>query len=334
MAKMIKDVDYLAISTRIRAMENSLLTRSRIDRILEARSREEVAKVLQDCGYPELDASRPEELDTLLAETRQAVLEDLADSVPDRRYIDIFKLKYDYHNVKVVLKARAMHVAPDRMLSDMGRVSAEELREAVESGEMTGLPPELAAAAAEAKEVLDTTRDPQLSDILLDRWYYREMLLLAEKTGSAFLMGYVKIQIDAVNLRTLVRTLRMGKGGAFLRGVLFEGGHVDPETLEKIGASGGSGLAELYASTEFEAAAAAGAESLKGGSLTEFEKRCDDAVSAYLAGAAMVPFGEEPLVSYLAAWETEFTNLRILLMGRAAGLDADVIRTRLRDVQM
>ena len=34
--------------------------------------------------------------------------------------------------------------------------------------------------------------------------------------------------------------------------------------------------------------------------------------------------------SYLAARETEYTNLRILLMGRAAGIDPAVIRTRLR----
>ena len=32
-----KDTDYLAISARIRAMENRLLTRERLDRIIEAR---------------------------------------------------------------------------------------------------------------------------------------------------------------------------------------------------------------------------------------------------------------------------------------------------------
>ena len=37
-----------------------------------------------------------------------------------------------------------------------------------------------------------------------------------------------------------------------------------------------------------------------------------------------------PLVGYLAARETEYTNLRILLMGRNTGLPADVIRARLR----
>ncbi len=333
MAKTIKDVDYLVVSARIRAMENDLLTAARIDRILDARTQEEVTKVLQDCGYPELDATHPEEMDAALSETRRNMLADLADSVPDSRYIDIFKLNYDYHNVKAVLKARAMNVAPDRMLTDMGRVGVKELKEAIETGNTAFLPGMLADAVEEAEEVLHTTRDPQLSDSVLDRWYYRELTCIAEETGSAFLRGYVKTRIDAVNLRTLVRVLRMGKSGEFLRDVLFEGGDIAPETLERAGASNGSGLAEFYAPTPFAAAAAAGAEALKGGALTEFEKRCDDAVSDYLAGAGMVPFGEAPLVSYLAARETEYTNLRILLMGRAAGLDADVIRARLRDVR-
>ena len=44
----------------------------------------------------------------------------------------------------------------------------------------------------------------------------------------------------------------------------------------------------------------------------------------------MIPFGEAPLLAYLAARETEYTNIRILLMGRAAGLSPEVIRSRLR----
>ena len=64
--------------------------------------------------------------------------------------------------------------------------------------------------------------------------------------------------------------------------------------------------------------------------MTEFEKLCDDAVGDYLAGAQFVPFGEAPLLGYLAARETEYTNLRILLLGRSTGLPADVIRSRLR----
>lgn len=328
MAKKIKDTDYLAISTRIRAMENTLLTRERMEQVLEARSDEEAVKILQECGYPELDPAHPEAMDAALAQARESVLEDLGDSAPDARYLDVFKLKYDYHNLKALLKAEAMEQSPERLLTDLGRLSGEEMRRAVENGE--DLPGRLNEALAEAREILQTTRDPQLSDIALDRWCYVDMMDVAEATGSAFLRGYVRSQIDGANLRSLVRTLRMGKNADFLRLVLFEGGTVDVESILQVSAAQGAGLAELYAPTELRAAAEAGAESVKGGPLTDFERLCDDAAAEYLSGAQTVPFGEAPLLGYLAARETEYTNLRILLLGRMAGLAPELIRARLR----
>lgn len=50
----IKDTDYLSVSARIRAMENRLLTRARMDRMLEARTDDEAVKVLAECGYGEV----------------------------------------------------------------------------------------------------------------------------------------------------------------------------------------------------------------------------------------------------------------------------------------
>ena len=127
MAKKIKDTDYLVISARVRAMENQLLTRERMEQVLEARSDEEAAKLLQECGYPELDPTHPEAMDAALSAAREATLADLADTAPDARYIDIFKLKYDYHNVKALLKARAMDTDAGRMLMDMGRAFSRAL---------------------------------------------------------------------------------------------------------------------------------------------------------------------------------------------------------------
>jgi V/A-type H+-transporting ATPase subunit C len=64
--------------------------------------------------------------------------------------------------------------------------------------------------------------------------------------------------------------------------------------------------------------------------MTQFEKLCDDGVAGYMAVAQTVSFGEEPLLAYMSAHETEFINLRILLMGRITGLSNDLIRSRLR----
>lgn len=330
MAKKIKDTDYLAISARIRSMEASLLTAGRMEQMLNAHSDEEVEKILQECGYPKLKAADPAAMDKALYQIREDMLTDLEIGTPDLRYLDSFKLKYDYHNVKAILKAEAMHTDPTHMMMDMGRISVENLRFAMEHEELENLPGLLADAITEAKDVLDTTRDPQLSDIVLDRWMVHDMKKEAEATGSEFLSGYVQAQIDASNLRTLVRALRMGKGTDFLRNVLFDCGSVKIDRLLTVAENKGSGLVDLYTQSPLETAAEEGAVSLRGGTLTAFEKAYDDAVSHYLASAGMIPFGEAPLLGYLAAKETEFTNLRILLLGRAAGLPPDVIRSRLR----
>ena len=66
------------------------------------------------------------------------------------------------------------------------------------------------------------------------------------------------------------------------------------------------------------------------GPLTAFEAMCDDAVTSYLSAAKRVPFGEQTVIGYLYAKEAELTTVRTIMSGRMAGLDGDIIRSRLR----
>ena len=325
----IKDTDYLFLSTRIKSMERNLLNGERLERMLEARTPEDAAKVLTECGWPDMPRVNLDGLDRVLTLERDKTLKDLTSSAPHPEILEVFKVKYDYHNIKTLLKAEAMGVDPERLLVSAGRVKVEELTEKLRSGDLRGLPGILQSAAGEAREVLGTTGDPQLADFVLDRAYFQDMFHLAQESGSAFLEGYVRIQIDSANLRSVVRTLRMGKSMEFLRGVLFEGGNIDTNRI--LNNAAGGNLEDLYAISPLKEAAEAGTAALNGGRLTRFEKLCDDAVLSYVAGAKYVAFGEAPVIGYLAAKENEFTSVRIIMSGRMAGLDADTIRERLRD---
>ena len=329
MAK-IKDTDYLFLSARIRTLERRLLTRERMERMLDASSVTDAAKVLQECGYPEIEEVNGSSIDHMLAEVRQRTFEDLYLFAPDKSIIDVFKIKYDYHNAKVLLKSEALGIDAQRLLMDQGRVPAQQLAEGIRASDLRGLPGGLQEAIVQARETLGSTRDPQLSDFVLDRAYFQDMLKLAKEAGSDFLAGYVRIQIDATNLKSLVRTMRMGKDADFLRGILFSGGNIDVSRILNAMNSGAS-IAELYQTSVFREAAEAGTAASSGGSLTRFEKLCDDAVMAYVGDAKYVTFGEAPLVAYLAARESEMTAVRIILTGRLAGLETETIRERLRE---
>lgn len=326
----IKDTDYLFLSTRIRVLERGLLTRERMERMLDAPTAGDAAKILQECGYPELEEVSVDRVNRMLSQARTQVFADLDFFAPDRKIIDVFKVKYDYHNAKVLLKSEARGVDAGYLLVDTGRVASAQLLEQVQSSDLRGLPGLLSQAIAEAREALGSTGDPQRSDFILDRAYFTDLLALARESGSEFLEGYVRLNIDVANLKSLVRTLRMGKDADFLRGVLFDGGTVEASQILSA-VSAGSAIADLYAFTPLREAGELGANAVGGGTLTRFEKSCDNAVMAYISSAKYVAFGEAPLVAYLAAKENEFTAVRIIMTGRLAELSADVIRERLRD---
>lgn len=322
--------DYLFLCTRIKSLERGLLNRERMERMLEARTNEDALDVLTECDYGELPEATAEAIDRVLAAQRQKTMADLAVFAPDPDVVNAFAIRYDYHNVKVLLKSEAMNVDPAPLLLDTGRVPVKELEDRVRSNELNGLPAILQAAIVSAKEVLGTTGDPQLADFVLDRAFYQDMDDIAQRAGSEFLAGYVRISVDAANLRSVVRTQRMGKSTEFLKGVLFEGGNIDVNRILSAVTSGGS-LEELYATSLLRTSAEEAMRILNGGALTRFEKLTDDAVTEYLSGAKYVAFGEAPVIAYIAAKENEFTAVRIIMTGRMAGLDADTIRERLRE---
>lgn len=326
----IKDTDYLSISTRIRAMENRLLTRERMERMLESRSDEDAAKVLAECGYGELSSLTAAGLEELLGRARSDLYRDLKNAVPDRRLVEVFQLKYDYHNAKVLLKAEAMGQDGERLLMEGGRWSAGTVRDAFRRDSLRDFTDLYRQAVERARENLSAGGDPQLADFILDRAYFEEMRAAAQATGSKFLVGYVRLLIDATNLRSAVRARRMGKGADFLTQVLLPGGNVDVQSYTS---GRGSELSALFRTGLLaEAGALADGLSAPGsGELTAFERACDNAVMGYLAQARRIPFGEQAVLGYLYARESEFTAIRTILSGRMAGLGADIIRERLRD---
>ena len=211
MAKKINEYDYLYISARIHAMENRLLTRERMERMLGAHSVDDAAKVLSECGYGEFASLTPASIEHTLDQARLELFTELRRSVPDPSIVDVFCIKYDYHNAKVLLKAEATGQRPDGLFLDAGRYPAAALQEDYLKGDLSRYSETFRAAVAEAKDTMASSGDPQAADFVLDRAYYAEMLRAAEAARSQFLLGYVRLSIDSANLRSAVRSARMGK---------------------------------------------------------------------------------------------------------------------------
>ncbi len=330
-SKTIKDTDYLYLSAYLRARESQLLTNERVNRMLDAKTYEDAAKVLEECGYGDMAGVTAAELEKRFSDKRDRTMRDLALMAPDSAIVDVFRVKFDYHNAKVLIKSEAAGTQGESLLSGAGRIPPEVLQDAYVRDELKGgIPAVLGEAIREAKDTLARTDDPRLSDFVLDRAYYKEFQELAEESGSSFLVNYGKLAVDSANLRTAVRAARMQKDGAFLRGVISDGGSVSKERIITA-LSSGTPFSALFAGSPLAEAAAAGDDVISGAKLTHFEKLCDDALSQYLSSAKLSSFSERVLIAYICALETEISTARIILTGRMANIPSDVIRERLRE---
>ncbi len=314
----------------LRAREPQLLSGEKAQRMLDAPSFEEAAKLLVDCGYPDMAQSRADEIEALLAERRDAVFAEMDGIAPDEAIVRAFRVKYDYHNVKAIVKGEAMGSDPRRLLTASGRVPAEKLLAAYQENRYVELPNTLGKAMEEARTVLARTANPQMADLILDQACFGEMQDAAREAECSFLADYVRLLIDSTNLKSAVRTMRMHKDADFLQSVLLTGGTVSESRIAAAGDR--EALAGLFANGKLAKAAALGAEAAAGGRMTAFELACDNAVTDFLKDAKLVGFGPETLVSYLAAVEGEITAVRMILTGRLAGIAPETIRERLRDL--
>lgn len=328
MAKKYRDTDYLCLSAQIRSRENALLRRSQLDRMLESGDAKQAARILAEQGWESFDPTQPGALDAAILTQREALYRELSGQLPDDAVLAVFRLKYDCHNIKTLIKARGADVSA--LLLDAGTIPAQELAQRRRESEgWAFLPAPMAHAALDAERVLAETGDARRSDLLVDAACFARQLELAQASGCRILADYVRALIDGANLKSLVRTLRLKKDAAFLRELLLPGGTVSPERIVQHGFS--SSAAELFAGSALAQAAQTAEAAAAGGSLTELERLCDNAALDVIGRARRVPFGVEVPVGYVAARENELMSVRLVITGLLAGIPADQIRERLRE---
>lgn len=328
-----KDTDYVFLTAMLCSRERNMVTAARQRQLLAASNFDESAKLLVDWGYPDLAGSTVPELEQKLADYKIGILEELTRLCPEPAFCNVFRLQYDYHNVKTLIKAEGIGMPYEnvlQILSCVATIPPQTLADAFYQAQYINLSSTLSEAIEVSRAILARTGNPQLSDFELDRAYFLELRHIAQRLDSPFLSGYVRTLIDSANLKTVVRVLSMDTRLEFLQLALVPGGSVRTEHLAAA-AMTHDGLVQIFTNSIFTEAAKLGSTAVHEKSYTEFERACDNAMVQYLKGARYRCFGEERVIAYIAALEYEITAVRMILTGKRSGIESAVIQERLRD---
>ena len=320
----VKDTDYLLLSAVLRAKEAKLLTTAEYERMLTEPSFSEACRIAVDNGYEDMSAMDIRQVNDALARYRASELAEIKDLIPDESLLDLFRMKYGYHNAKLLVKSKGDLSSCQHLISDSARYTMDELREVYDTEEGDwNLPHIYADAIRESKSALARTNNPQIAEFILDKAYYHDMLAHAQKTKKQYIIDYIRYRIDRTNLRSTLRTMYMGRRGELLKYALIEGGHISiDEILNSMETK--DELIQLYSSSIFYKAAEVP-------TMTEFELEADNAIELYVSSGSFIAFGPEVVIEYIAALENEIMALRIILTGRLMGISQEALRGRLRE---
>ena len=307
----------------LRAREARLLRAEQLERMLSD-SFADACRTAAEAGYQDMSGMDTDGVNAALAARRAEELADLRELAPDKSLTRLLCLQYDCHNAKVLVKSGGDTRKDAALYSPDGCFTVEQLKAVYDADSDDGeLPPRFAEAIRAAKVALARTGNPQLADFLLDKAYFALMRDEAEATGRSYYTDYVRNRIDKVNLRSLLRTLDMGRRGEALASALIEGGSIGLDQISDPALTR-EDIVKLYAATPFGAAAEAEG-------MTGFEKAADNAELEAIAGGSLIAFGPEVLLEYVSALDNEIMALRIILTGKLLGVGADTLRERLRE---
>ncbi|MEI7884080.1 MAG: V-type ATP synthase subunit C [Clostridia bacterium] len=322
---------------RVRVLETKLLTANKIDRMLDAATPQDVLKVLAESEYGVFlaDIKNTNDYEIALSKELARIYELVLSLAPEPEVFASFRLKYDVHNMKVLLKERYFQVKSANILSSMGNISMEKIQEIFKSEDLlAAIPESYRPYFLRIEQAMANKLDPQIIDIQMDTMYYELALATAKKHKVKIVEEYFVRLIDITNIKTLLRVTKLQESVYFMKSMLLPGGEIPMNFFLQAIAEPLEKWVELLglASSYRDILEMAIQEFIATKQLTSFEAKADNQLLANVRAQKYNPFGIESILGYLLAKETEVKLIRIIMVGKTNQIDAAKIRERMREV--
>lgn len=322
---MARERIYPFAVASVRSMENRLLTKQKLMQMAEAKDAEEALRFLQDSDYGKTPVRDVHDFEAMIQANLEEAYQAIGKLIPNETFMDIFRFKNDYHNIKVLIKEEISQVNGKKFLIQGGTIPVEELQKFFRERNYMEMPHIDAKAVEEAIELYAKTKNGSYIDSVLDKACFRVMSEAAEKLGIEYVVKYVRRLADVTNLKTLLRVRTLHRTEQELLDNLVPGGELRAETLVR--ALKSDSAVSVLKETGY---AGLCAESMEQG-FTAFEKACDDYLMDYVKEAKYKTLTPEPVAAYILAKETEAKCVRIIMTCKLHQIDAETIKERVRE---
>jgi V/A-type H+-transporting ATPase subunit C len=336
---MADDTRYAYAVARVRGLETRLLDRQWVERLL-AEDAEGALKVLADSAFQESvsDVDRPEGLENGLVRALTETLSTVAALSPEPELIDLFRVRWDFRNLKSLTKAALLKLPEEAtgqageeigLVDGPGTVALPVLQKALQDDDLTSLPSVLAGAVRAAMDSYRDSNELAGVDREFDLAMWKHHLGTAGESGNEFLVGYFHIEIDIANVKTFVRIKEAGRDRTDLSRAFLPGGTLDLSFFEAHLSEPVDAFARSLEYGRYGALAPVFREwTAERAHLLELA--CDNILLNHVERARTIAYGIEPLVAFLLLRQLEIKLVRTAVAAKLDGVPRDEVEGRLR----
>ena len=322
---------------RIRAMEPLLLDAGMLQRMLDADDLGGALKILGETTYARgfSGSGSDERYDSVLEAELLQTYEELRNFVPDGELINIFRIPYDFHNIKVLLKsnfnARGGGKKRWDLLTSLGTLSIDDITIRFESEEYHMLPWGLSLVVPLCFTQWEQTKDIVEVERLLDDAFFTALFKEAGKLGEPGVLAWIRARIDAENIRNLLRLKRFGFDASKAVTFMHSSGNISPEVLAQLIPEPFEGWGRVLSFSDVGAAIASVQDDGDFDNLiVNVERVLDDFCQSVVSKARYSAASPENVLAYIWGKEMEVKNIRTILVSKSMGSDKEEVRRLLR----
>jgi V/A-type H+-transporting ATPase subunit C len=311
----------------VKELERLLLTKDKFDRLIEAKNIQELMALLSETPYGEVNT---ENFENVLAQELKRVYLDFIKLAPDKQFIDFFFLEYEFHNLKVLLKAKLQEkLDVEQFFIDVGEAGKEKFS-ALLKLELSDIIKQLENYKEIIQEVatkFEQVKDPRIIENILDRALFEKMYSYAD--GSELLKDIVNIYADMANLKIAIRSENLARAKDLI--VFVSRGKLTVKELHTLYEKGLEYLVSTM-SRYYEKIIPLAVEYYeREHSWLLLEKLIDDYIIKKLKERTYC-ISVEPLIGYILAKKTEIKLLRMLIVSKLANIGIESLKVAWREL--
>ncbi|MFH1501705.1 MAG: V-type ATPase subunit [Candidatus Eisenbacteria bacterium] len=329
---MSDDTRYAYAVARIRGMETRILSRQQVERLLSEPAGGAL-RLLSDTAYQDAlsDVSRPEDIEAGLTRALVETLTTVSSISPEPELIDLFRVRWDFRNLKSLLKAALLKVVTREtgVVEGVGTVDVQAMEKAVRDHDHTFLPDFVGEVARAAEDEYRDNGELAGVDRVVDAAMWKHSIDTARRHRNDFLVDYFRTEIDLGNVRMFARMKEAGRDRSEVAGAFVPGGTLDLSFFDSMLGEPMDAFARAMEYGPYGELAEVFREWSADRSFA-LELASDNLLLRRTEPAYTTAYGIEPLVRFILVRGLELKLIRAAVAAKLDGVGSSEIEARLR----